>query len=33
MVLYDGQRVLGGGFIESGTRQARRSVLPILAGV
>ena len=31
MVLYDGERVLGGGFIESGTRDARRAPLPILA--
>ena len=33
MVLYYGARVLGGGFIESGTRQARRAALPILASV
>lgn len=30
VVMYDGQRVLGGGFIESETR-ARRTLLPILA--
>jgi tRNA-uridine 2-sulfurtransferase len=33
MVLYDGERVLGGGFIESGRREARRAALPILASV
>jgi tRNA-uridine 2-sulfurtransferase len=31
MVLYDGERVLGGAFIESGMRHARRLALPILA--
>jgi tRNA-specific 2-thiouridylase len=29
VVLYDGERVLGGGFIESA--RARRSALPVLA--
>jgi tRNA-specific 2-thiouridylase len=29
MVLYDGDRVLGGGFIEASRRQ--RSALPVLA--
>ena len=32
MVLYDGDRVLGGGFIESGSRAARRLALPVLIG-
>jgi tRNA-uridine 2-sulfurtransferase len=32
MVLYDGDRVLGGGFIESGSLAPRRAALPILAG-
>jgi len=31
MVLYDGDRVLGGGFIESGSPVTRRAALPILA--
>jgi tRNA-uridine 2-sulfurtransferase len=31
MVLYDGDQVLGGGFIESGTRLPRRLALPIVA--
>ena len=31
MVLYDGERLLGGGFIESGTRASRRLELPIVA--
>jgi tRNA-uridine 2-sulfurtransferase len=31
MVLYDGDRVLGGGFIESGIAAVRRLELPILA--
>jgi tRNA-specific 2-thiouridylase len=30
LVLYDGERVLGGGFIESAP-SARRSTLPVLA--
>lgn len=30
MVLYDGDRVLGGGFIESGSAAARRLALPVL---
>ena len=32
MVLYDGDRVLGGGFIESGSAAARRLALPVLIG-
>ncbi len=31
MVLYEGEQVLGGGFIESGTRATRRMALPIMA--
>ena len=31
MVLYDGDRVLGGGFIESGRRVGMRAALPVLA--
>ena len=30
MVLYDGDRVLGGGFIEAGRRVAGRAALPVL---
>ncbi len=32
MVLYDGDQVLGGGFIESGQRRAGRPALPVLMG-
>jgi tRNA-specific 2-thiouridylase len=31
LVMYDGERVLGGGFIESATRPTRARSLPILA--
>ena len=30
MVLYDGERLLGGGFIESGSAAPRRLSLPVL---
>ena len=32
MVLYRGERVLGGGFIESGSTLPRRAALPVVAG-
>ena len=31
MVMYDGDQVLGGGFIEAGSRLARRMPLPVMA--
>ena len=33
MVLYDGERVLGGGFIEAGRRVGGRAALPVMASL